>query len=154
MNEYKNIKKGIFPRIKEVIEKNSRKAYITVKIKNKKEKNLRDLFMRDEYEFLLENVDNEKINSVRSMFLALEYPIEHIFEKRRYRLENINNCDFVVDELPFGFFIEIEGEENDIEKSIIELGLGKKERINKAYLKLWDEFKTQNNLIGECIFRE
>jgi hypothetical protein len=152
MNEYKNMEKGIFPRIKEVIEKDSRKAYVTVKVKNKKEENLGNLFIRDEHEFLLENVDDEKINGIRGIFFALEYPIEHIFEKRRYRLENINNCDFVVDELPFGYFIEIEGEEDNIEKSILELGLEKNERINKAYLKLWDEYKTQNNLTGECIF--
>jgi hypothetical protein len=148
-NEYKNMEKWIFPRIKEVIDKSNRTAYITVKVKNKQNT---ELFVRDEYEFMLENIDDEKIKSIREMFFALEYTIEHIFEKKRYRLAEMNNCDVVVDVLPFGYFLEVEWEEEDIEKTIKELNLDNKERINKAYLRLWDDYKKENNLTGECIF--
>lgn len=148
-DEYKNMEKWIFPRIKEVIDKGSRTAYVTVKVKNKQNS---ELFVRDEYEFMLENVDDEKIKSIREMFFALEYVIVHIFEKKRYRLMETNNCDVVVDVLPFGYFLEIEGEEEDIEKTIKEFTLEDKDRINKAYLRLWDDYKKENNLSGECIF--
>ncbi len=152
-DEYKNMEKGIFPRIKEVIDGENRKAYVTVKVKNKKDEVSSNMFMRDEYEFIVNPVDDKIIDSIRGMFFALEYTVEHIFEKRRFRLESINDCDFVVDELPFGYFVEIEGDEENIEKSIKELGLENNETINSAYLKLWDIYKKENNLTGECIFK-
>jgi len=139
---YENMTKGIFPRIKDM----GNIALVSVKIKTKNDSKM---FERDEYEF---EIESDKVESVRLMFKALGYYIEHIFEKKRYRLESINNCDFVVDELPFGYFIELEGEEKNIEKSIKQLGLENNERINGAYLKLWDKYKKDNNLFGECIF--
>lgn len=152
MKGYKNSKKGIFPRIKEVINKNKRCAFVTVKIKNKQDMNTHGLFQRDEYEFVLKKIDDETLDAIRKMFFALEYPIEHIFEKQRYRLNKINNCDFVVDVLPFGYFVELEGEPEDIEKSIVDLGLENQEKINAAYLKLWSEYKKEKGFEGECIF--
>ncbi len=141
---YENMAKGIFPRIKDMGDI----ALVTVKVKTKKDTKM---FERDEYEF---EIESNKVGSIRSMFGALGYCIEHIFEKRRYNLESINNCDFVVDELPFGYFIELEGSEDDIEKSIKELALENNERINGAYLKLWEKHKKENNLKGECIFNK
>lgn len=139
---YENMAKGIFPRIKD----KDGVALVSVKVKTKNDSKM---FERDEYEF---EIDSSKVESLRSMFGALGYCIEHIFEKRRYKLEPINNCDFVVDELPFGYFIELEGAEEDIEKSIKKLGLENNERINGTYLKLWEEYKKENNLTGECVF--
>lgn len=139
---YGNMADGIFPRIKDM----GGSALVSVKVKTK---NDAKMFERDEYEF---EVESNKVESVRLMFGALGYCIEHIFEKKRYKLGPINNCDFVLDELPFGYFIELEGSEKDIEESIIELGLGNNERINGAYLKLWEKYKKENNLTGECVF--
>jgi hypothetical protein len=150
---YKNMEKGIFPRIKEVMEGDKRFAHITVKVKNKDEENKNNLFIRDEYEFILNPVDDEQIKTIRGMFSVLDYKLEHIFEKRRFRLAPVNNCDFVVDELPFGYFIELEGDEVDIEKSIKELGLENNERISVAYLRVWNKYKEENNLEGECVFK-
>lgn len=139
---YENMKKGIFPRIKDM----GKTALVSVKIKTKDDTKM---FERDEYEF---EIEGNKTESARLFLKALGYSIEHIFEKRRYKLDSINNCDFIVDELPFGYFIELEGEEKNIEKSIKELNLENNEKINGAYLKLWEEYKKQNNLKGECIF--
>lgn len=139
---YENLNKGIFPRIKDMGDV----ALVSVKVKTKNDSKM---FERDEYEFELES---SKVESVRSMFGALGYVIEHIFEKKRYNLERINDCDFILDELPFGYFLELEGKEEDIEKSIKELNLESNERINGAYLKLWEKYKKDNNLIGECVF--
>lgn len=139
---YENMERGIFPRIKDMGDT----ALISVKVKTKMDTKM---FERDEYEF---GTEGSKIESVRIFFKALGYSIEHIFEKRRFKIGLINNCDFVVDELPFGYFIELEGKEEDIEKSIKELNLENKERINGAYLKLWEDYKKHNNLKGECIF--
>jgi len=141
-NNYENITKGIFPRIKDI----GNVALVSVKVKTRNDSKM---FERDEYEF---EIESNKVESTRLMFKALGYPIEHIFEKKRYKLKSINNCDFIADELPFGYFIELEGEEKDIEKSIKELGLENNERINGAYLKLWEKYKKDNNLKGECVF--
>ena len=138
---YENMSKGIFPRIKVM----GNTALVSVKVEVKESK----MFERDEYEF---EIDKDKVESARLMFGALGYVIELVFEKRRYNMECINNCNFVVDELPFGYFLELEGEETDIEKSIKELGLENKERINVAYLKLWEDHKKLNKLTGQCVF--
>ncbi len=139
---YENREKGIFPRIKDMGDF----ALVTVKVKTKEDSKM---FERDEYEF---KIKSEDIDLVRGMFKALGYYIEHIFEKRRYILNSINNCDFIVDELPFGYFIELEGGKDNIEKSIKDLGLEENETINKAYLRLWEKHKSENNLTGECVF--
>ncbi len=141
--QYTNMTHGIFPRIKD----KGTTALVTVKVKNKLDSKM---FERDEYEF---EIESSKTESVRGMFKALGYIIEEIFEKKRYALEPINGCDFVVDELPFGYFIELEGREDMIEESIKELDLVNNERINGAYLKLWEAYKKDNNLTGECIFK-
>ena len=141
---YENMSKGIFPRIKEVGET----ALVSVKIKTKNDSKM---FERDEYEF---EIESSKADSARLMFKVLGYCIEHIFEKKRYNLEAINNCNFVADELPFGYFLELEGTEEDIEKSIKEIGLDDYEKINGAYLKLWEKYKKENNLTGECVFNK
>lgn len=141
---YGNMAKGIFPRIKDI----GVIALVSVKVKIKDNSKM---FERDEYEF---EIESNKIESVRLMFGALGYCIEHIFEKRRYKLKTLNNCNFVIDELPFGYFIELEGAEEDIEKSIKELNLENNERINGAYLKLWEKYKKENNLTGECVFNK
>jgi len=141
---YKNIKKGIFPRIKDI----GNTALVSIKVKTEKKSRF---FKRDEYEF---EIESNKVKEARIMFGILGYCIEHIFEKKRHRFEPINSCDFVIDELPFGFFVELEGTEKNIEKSIKDLHLEKKERINGSYLKLWEEYKKENNLTGECVFNK
>ncbi|MEK7070015.1 MAG: hypothetical protein AAB962_03090 [Patescibacteria group bacterium] len=141
---YENIDKGIFPRIKDAGDI----ALVSVKVKTKNDSKM---FERDEYEF---EIESNKVDSARLMFKALGYGLEHIFEKKRYKLEAINNCNFVADELPFGYFLELEGTEEDIEKSIKELGLDDYEKINGAYLKLWEKYKKENNLTGECVFNK
>lgn len=140
-DNYENMGKGVFPRIKTMGDT----SLVSVKVKIKETK----MFERDEYEF---EIETHKIESVRSIFRVLGYSVEHIFEKKRYKLETINRCEFVVDELPFGYFIELEGEEKDIEKSIKELNLKGNKKINGAYLKLWEKYKKDNNLSGECLF--
>lgn len=142
-DNYENMTKGIFPRIKTMGDT----SLVSVKVKIKETK----MFERDEYEF---EIESNKVESVRLMFKALGYYIEHTFEKKRYKLEPINECEFVVDELPFGYFIELEGEEENIEKSIKELKLQDNEKINGAYLKLWEKYKKDNNLKGECLFNK
>jgi adenylate cyclase class 2 len=139
---YENMAKGIFPRIKDMEDV----ALVSVKVKTNTNSSM---FERDEYEF---EIEASKVGAARLMFKALGYCVEHIFEKKRYKLGLINNCDFIVDELPFGYFVELEGEQKDIEKSIESLGLEKNEKINGAYLKLWEKYKKENNLTGKCIF--
>lgn len=55
-------------------------------------------------------------------------------------------CEVVLDELPFGDFIEIEGTEEGIMAAVNQLGLNWSERINKSYLSLFKRFKRHTNL--------
>ena len=55
-------------------------------------------------------------------------------------------CEVVLDELPFGDFIEIEGTEEGIHAAVNQLGLNWSERINKSYLSLFKRFKKLTGL--------
>lgn len=152
MPAYENIQKGIFPRIKHVIDAQKREfAHVTVKVKPKGEGD-DNLFVREEHEFIVGDIDELKVSNMRGMFSALGYPLEHIFEKRRYELGRIHDCACVVDELPFGYFVEIEGDPADIHKAVTALELDEYPRINAAYLKLWEDYKRVHHVDGECIF--
>lgn len=58
---------------------------------------------------------------------------------------NVDVC-FFLDETPMGWFLEIEAEEDKIEKVIVKLELQNAKRSNKAYLGLWEEYKKEHEL--------
>jgi predicted adenylyl cyclase CyaB len=76
-----------------------------------------------------------------------------IMEKNREKWF-FKKTEIVIDELPMGKFIEIEGSEDSIEKVIKILNLDSKKRILGTYWDLWRDFKKKNNLKGEDIIFE
>ena len=63
-----------------------------------------------------------------------------VYEKYRetYEMENV---EIVIDQMPFGDFVELEGEERDIKKTAGQLGLDWRERILANYLSLMAKAK-------------
>jgi adenylate cyclase class 2 len=63
-----------------------------------------------------------------------------VYEKYRetYEMENV---EIVIDQMPFGDFVELEGEERDIRETAGKLGLDWRERILANYLSLMAKAK-------------
>ncbi len=145
--DFSNIKEGIFPRIK-CVEGSSKEIILTVK---RKTKDNADFFEREEMEVKIQ--EEESVETLREILKSLGFNKEIIFEKKR---KNIFKDDIVIsfDELPFGFFIEFEGEPETINKYLGEFNLSSRPRITKAYLGLWEDYKKHHGISEEnCLFK-
>ncbi|MFA6754148.1 MAG: CYTH domain-containing protein [Bacilli bacterium] len=111
---------NVFPRIK-VID-----SEITMGVKVKKGES--KYFERNEIEMKIED-----LQTGIDFFKALGFTDIVIFEKKRKKLLT-DSVELCLDQLPFGYFLEIEGEKKEIEKVLKKLAWNKKPRINDAYL--------------------
>jgi adenylate cyclase class 2 len=68
-----------------------------------------------------------------------------VYEKYRTTYE-FEDAEIVLDELPYGNFIEIEGEREVIEKIIVRLQLGDAPRMSGSYVTLFDIVRQNLNL--------
>jgi len=146
--DFSNIKEGIFPRIKYV---EGKKKEIILTVKRKTKENTK-FFEREEMEVKLK--EEENIKTLREIIKSLGFGKEIIFEKKR---KNIYKNDITIsfDELPFGFFVEFEGEPEAINKCLDEFNIANRPRITKAYLGLWEDYKKDNGIMEEnCVFRK
>ena len=75
----------------------------------------------------------------------LGYNPLQVYEKYRetFHLEEV---EIVIDELPFGDFVELEGPERAIKKAAFLLGLDWQQRILTNYLGLFDALKLKHDL--------
>ncbi len=82
-------------------------------------------------------------DTARSLLEALGYHVFMIYEKYRTTF-TLNHCEVVLDEMPFGTFIEIEGETlNSIQATARLLNKDWDKRISASYLELFQIL--QNN---------
>lgn len=83
--------------------------------------------------------------AMRQILESLGFHAAQIYEKTRetWMLENTTLC---LDKMPFGSFIEIEGEPEKIRQTAIHLGLEWKDRIVYNYLEIFDVLKQQVDL--------
>ncbi len=103
------------------------------------------LAVREEYE-----AEVADIEVFRRMFRTLGFDWERVMDK--YRMDFAFRGTLVsVDELPFGFFMEIEGEEDGIMAAAGALGFGPEEMIGVSYWKLFEEHKRASGLAAESI---
>lgn len=70
---------------------------------------------------------------------------KQIYEKYRETFE-LGQVEVVLDEMPFGDFVELEGEENDIRETARVLGLNWSNRILDNYLTIMDQLKNEHHL--------
>jgi adenylate cyclase class 2 len=116
---------------------------ITVKRKVKDDSG--DVFKREEFETRVDDIE-----MIRKMLNALGFNREYVMEK--YRMEwELDGVNISIDELPFGFFVEIEGEEKKIFEVAQKLNLDVNERIIVTYWDIFAEYKKEYDLIGENI---
>ena len=145
--DFSNIKDGIFPRIKHI---QGKKKEIILTVKRKSKKNAQ-FFEREEMEVRLRKEEN--IETLRELLKSLGFTKEIIFEKKR---KNVYRDDITIsfDELPFGFFVEFEGPPEAIIKYLREFNLAARPRITKAYLGLWEDYRSAHNVAEEnCVFK-
>ena len=146
-NDFSNIKEGIFPRIK-YIEGKKKEVFLTVKRKSGENT---QYFEREEMEVKVYEKGN--LDTLRELVKSLGFNKELIFEKRRKSVFK-NDITICFDKLPFGFFVELEGEPKKIEQYLKEYNLSKKPRIVKAYRHLWEDYRKSHGIAEEnCMFK-
>jgi adenylate cyclase class 2 len=123
------------------------KNTITFKRKLKKE----DKKFREREEIEIEISDPKKMETILN---KLGFTKKWIMEKYREKWE-WGSAEIVIDKLPFGNFIEIEGNENSILKTIKMLRLSLKEGITATYWGLWENYCRKKGIKNEnIIFRK
>jgi adenylate cyclase class 2 len=79
-------------------------------------------------------------SSAEKLLESIGFIKEQIYEKRREMFRKGKIC-FCIDKMPFGFFLEIEGQPDDIVKYSSLLGLDWEKRILLNYLEIFDGLK-------------
>jgi adenylate cyclase, class 2 len=90
-------------------------------------------------------VEVSDFDVMESILTSLGFCPEQVYEKWRetFILQNIHFC---LDNMPFGNFLEIEGNKENIIDMAEKLGLKWENRILFNYLKIFDVLKTEENL--------
>jgi adenylate cyclase, class 2 len=96
--------------------------------------------VREELEIEVSDFDTAALICQRLGFLPLQ-----LYEKYRETFM-LGAVEVVLDELPFGNFVELEGEENAIRTAAARLGLDWQQRILENYLSLMSRLKARHNL--------
>lgn len=144
--DYSLRSKGIFPRTRlESCEGKGRVSSFAIKInprgKFEGETPNDDYFRRTEY-----SIEIEDAAEMSRMLEILGFEDVRIWEKYRQIWENKNNkeVEITIDSLPFGDFLEIEGEEKSIEEMMKNLKIEKKERIPLPYWLVYKKWCREN----------
>jgi len=90
------------------------------------------------------------IEIMREIFHNLGYTREFVMEKYRTNWE-YNETVISFDEMPFGLYVEIEGEEKKIFETADELGLDLSNKITVTYWDLFEQYKSKTGQTGENI---
>jgi adenylate cyclase class 2 len=97
--------------------------------------------LRQELEFTVSDFD-----TARALFEALGYQVYTIYEKYRTTYQ-LGNVEVVVDELPTGEFLEIEGLDSEsIHRAAQQLGLNWDAGIMESYTVLFERLKVRLGL--------
>jgi len=132
-------KNGILLRLR----KTAGQSFLTVKLPVKD-----NIFkVRKEIEVMVDNPGN-----MENILNALGFRKVYIYEKRRAYYDN-GWVKISLDELPFGVFIEIEGNKKDIENAARILGFNMEDAIKKDYVSLYKDYCRRNGIkFGDLTF--
>ena len=105
-----------------------------------------DAKQQTEYESEVADAD-----AVRSIVESIGLKAAVVYEKRRstYKFRNV---EVVLDELPFGEFMEIEGPISAIAEAEMLLGIEELKVENETYPRLTAKYGTRNGNVVECRF--
>ncbi|MGJ3240078.1 MAG: class IV adenylate cyclase [Anaerolineae bacterium] len=85
-------------------------------------------------------VNVSDFDTMQEILNKLGYTPSMVYEKYRTTYQ-YHNTSIMLDEMPYGDFIEVEGNSEDIEFVLTELGLQNDERCSDSYAKLFDYVK-------------
>ena len=103
-------------------------------------------FKNDQFKILKElEVEVSDFATMKHILESLGFREEQVYEKWRetFRLNTANLC---LDTMPYGDFLEIEGQMEDIKKLASQIGLKWKKRILLNYLAIFDIIRQKTNL--------
>jgi adenylate cyclase class 2 len=90
-------------------------------------------------------VEVSDFEAMETILGKLGYHPHLVYEKYRTTYE-LDGAEIVLDEMPYGNFVEIEGEAEQIEALIQRLGLDESARLGGSYTTLFDRVKTHLGL--------
>ena len=92
------------------------------------------------------------VDAMEEIIRKLGYRLAVVYEKRR-RTWHMDDVEIVLDELPFGLFMEIEGTERNIIKAEKKLGIKKLVPEIRGYPKLTVRYGRMRKSVMEARFR-
>jgi len=111
----------------------------------------KDIKFKEREEIELEISDPRKMKKVLE---NLGFTKKWIMEKYREKWQ-LNKVEIVIDKLPFGNFIEIEGTKKAIQKTAKILGLNMEGKITATYWGLWEDYCKKKGIKDEnIVFRK
>lgn len=87
----------------------------------------------------------DDFDAIQTILIKLGFTPTQAYEKYRTTY-TLHDCEIVLDEMPFGNFVEIEGIDTTIEAIMIALDLFHAPRYNVSYMVLFDRVKNALNL--------
>jgi adenylate cyclase class 2 len=130
--------KGVFIRVRSEGDENT----ITLKEKIGNDETVRQ---RKETEFKIEDLD-------KMSYIIEKLGFDYVLIMEKYRIElTYKDSHICIDEMPFGFYVEIEGEETDINNIAHELGFKPEEKIIVTYWDLFEDWKKDKDIQGQNI---
>ena len=103
-------------------------------------------FKDDQFKILRElEVEVSDFTTMKNILESLGFREEQTYEKWRETLI-LNRTHLCLDTMPYGNFLEIEGQKEDIKKLASQIGLKWNKRILLNYLAIFDFIKQKSNL--------
>ena len=95
----------------------------------------------------------QDVAAIRSILHSLGF--RPFFRYQKYREEHLlSETHVCIDELPFGFYLEIEGEPDGINETVERLGLDKDSFSRRSYASLYAEIcREQGVPFGDILFK-
>lgn len=95
--------------------------------------------------------DVDDCEAMENILQVLGFRLSVVYEKHRKKW-NLNDVEIVLDELPFGIYMEIEGSAESIRKAEKVLGASKLEAEMRGYPRLTAKYGKEKNGITESRF--
>ncbi len=95
--------------------------------------------------------DVSDVDATERIIEKLGYKLSVIYEKHR-KAWKLQNCEVVLDELPFGYYMEIEGDIDDILEVEKLLGADRFEPETRGYPRLSQKYGKEVDGVPECRF--
>jgi adenylate cyclase class 2 len=101
------------------------------------------------------SVSRQELETVVGDFDAMDAILQHlgyrpfmVYEKYRttYRLPGVADAELMLDEMPYGTFLEVEGPPASIDAALSQLGLVDAPRILVSYAELFERVRTYYQL--------